>query len=75
MHLSSMYAWLRSALVSKGCNFIAPLALIQQFFIALFFHFYPTMRLMTTLTDCQSGSSSPRLMTSCDFFFFLTSST
>ena len=24
----------------KGCNFIAPLALIQQFIIALFFNFY-----------------------------------
>ena len=28
-----------SALVLKACNFIAPLTLIQQFHIALFFHF------------------------------------
>ena len=37
------HALLRLALVSKGCNFIAPLALIQQFFIALFFHFLSTV--------------------------------
>ena len=35
-----MHAGHRSALVSKGCNFIAPFARIQQFIIALFFHFW-----------------------------------
>ena len=38
-----MHALLRLALVPKGCNFIAPLTLIWQFPIALFFHLYPTI--------------------------------
>ena len=35
---SNKIAPLRTGLVPEGCNFIAPLTLIQQFLIALFFH-------------------------------------
>ena len=34
----SMHASLCSALVLKGCNFIAPLVVIRQLFIVQFFH-------------------------------------
>ena len=38
-----MHAALLSALVPKGCNFITPLTLMQQFLITLFFHFQSTV--------------------------------
>ena len=36
LHPFGMHDLLRSALVLKGCNFIAPLALMLQFLVALF---------------------------------------
>ena len=62
MHPFNMHALLRSALVPKGCNFIAPLALIQQFLIALFLHFQPTVQDDGVIHKelCFSSSSSGR---------------
>ena len=39
LHILSNHALLHSALVLKGCNYIAPPAIIQQFLFALFFSF------------------------------------
>ena len=43
MHLFCTHASLNLALVPKGCNFNAPETLIQQFLIAIFSHFLPTV--------------------------------
>ena len=38
-----MPCFTHSALVPKGCKFITPLILMQQFIIVLWFHFWPTV--------------------------------